>query len=349
MARFKVVTPAGISFGVPGVGYEAEMEALGPIGAEIVEVPAGTEEAFIEAARDADALYAKARRISKRIIDGLPARCRVIALGTVGVDSVDVAAATARGIPVTNVPDTFIEEVADHALMLVLATYRRVLVMDRYVRAGRWAEGRPLLSRFPRLYGQTLGLIAFGHVARAVAARARPFGLRTIAYDPYVDETVLIREGVEPVGLTELCRRADIVSMHAPATPDAHHLLTAEHFRLMKPEALLVNTGRGPTVDEAALIKALQEGWIAGAGLDVLEQEPPDPSNPLLRMDNVVLTPHVASASSRMDPERRRRVGHEIALVLTGRWPMSCVNPSVLPGAELRRWQPFSMERGPGA
>ncbi len=211
MARFRVVTPAGISFGVPGVGYESEMEALGPIGAEIVEIPAGTDEAFVEAAGEADALYGKARRITKWIVDGLPARCKVIALGTVGVDSVDVAAATARGIPVTNVPDTFIEEVAEHALVLMLGSYRRLLTMDRYVREGRWAEGRPLLSQFPRLYGQTLGLIAFGHVARAVAARARGFGVRLLAYDPYVDGTVLVREGVEPGGLTELIQRSELM------------------------------------------------------------------------------------------------------------------------------------------
>lgn len=348
MAQFKVVTQVGPSLGMPGVSYEGEMEALGPIGAEIVEVSAASEDEFIRGARNADALYAKGGRITKRIIDTLE-RCKVIALGTVGVDSVDVAAATARGIPVTNVPDTFIEEVADHALMLILATYRRLTMMDRFVREGRWAEGRPLLSRFPRLWGQTLGLIAFGHVARAVAVRARAFGMRLSAYDPYVEETVMTGYGVEPLGLTELLRRSDIVSMHAPATPDAHHLLTEDHFRSMKPDALFINTGRGPTVDEAALIKALQEGWIAGAGLDVLEQEPAAPTNPLLRMDNVILTPHVASASARMDPERRRRVGREIALALGGRWPMSCVNPSVLEGTGLVRWQPYSMERGPGA
>ena len=348
MARFKVVTPVGILFAGARAGYEGEMEALAPIGAEIVEVGAASEDDFVQAARDADALYAKGRRITKRIIDGLE-RCKVISLGTVGVDSVDVAAATARGIPVTNVPDTFIEEVADHTLMLILATYRRLTTMDRFVREGRWAEGRPLLSRFPRLWGQTLGLIAFGHVARAVAVRAQAFGLRLVAHDPYVEETVMTRHGVEPLGLTELLRRSDIVSMHAPSTADAHHLLGEDHFRAMKPEALFINTGRGPTVDEAALVKALQEGWIAGAGLDVLEQEPAVPTNPLLHMENVILTPHVASASARMDPERRRRAGREIALVLSGRWPMSCVNPSVLEGTGLRRWQPYSMERGPGA
>ena len=347
MAKFKVVTPSGASFTVPGGGYKLEMEALAPLDVDIVEIAGKTDDDFVKDARDADALYAKGRRISKRIIDGLD-RCKVIALGSVGVDSVDVAAATARGILVTNVPDTFIEEVADHAMMLILATFRRLTTMDRMVRDGRWREGRPLLSRFPRLMGQTLGFVAFGHVARAVAVRARAFGLRLIAYDPYIEELVITGHGVEPVGLTELLQRSDIVSMHAPATADAHHLLTEHHFRLMKPEAIFVNTGRGPTVDEPALIRALTEGWIAAAGLDVLEQEPPKPDNPLLRMDNVILTPHVASASARMDPERRRRVGQEIALVLSGRWPRSCVNPSVLDKTGLVRWQPYSMERGPG-
>ena len=348
MAKFKVVTPAGLSFTMAGGGYELEMEALGPLGVEIVEIPAGTEDEFVKAARDADVLYAKGRRITKRIIDGLE-KCKVIALGSVGVDSVDVVAATARGIPVTNIPDTFIEEVADHAMMLILATFRRLVVQDRLVREGRWKEGRPMLLQLPRLMGQTLGFIAFGHVARAVAMRARAFGVRMLAYDPYVEELVMSPYGVEPASLTELLKRSDIVSMHAPSTPDAHHMLTEEHFRLMKPEALFINTGRGPTVDEPALVKALQEGWIAGAGLDVLEEEPPAPTNPLLRMDNVTLTAHVASASARFDPARRRRVGQEIALVLSGRWPRSCANPSVLERTKLMRWQPYSMERGPGA
>ena len=348
MAKFKVVTPAGGFLGATTPGYDFEMEALRPLEADIVEVAAENEDAFLAAARDADALYAKARRTTKRIIDGLE-RCKVIALGSVGVDLVDVAAATARGIPVANVPDTFIEEVADHAMTLILATYRRVITMDRFVRDGRWPEGRPFLYRFPRLMGQTLGFIAFGHVARAVAVRARPFGVRMLAYDPYVEELVMSQYGVEPVSLDELLRRSDIVSMHAPATRDAHHMLGEQQFRLMKREALFINTGRGATVDEPALIKALQEGWIAAAGLDVLEQEPVAPGNPLLRMENVVLTPHVASASDRFDPARRRRVGQEIALVLSGRWPMSCVNPAVLEKTGLVRWQPYSMERGPGA
>src|SRR6266446_1792591 len=303
VAKFKVVTPAGIGYGA--AGYALEMEALAPLGAEIVEIEAKTDDDFVKAARDADALYAKGRHITRPIVDGLE-RCRVIALGSVGVDSVDVAAATARGIPVTNVPDTFIEEVADHAMTLILATYRRVTTMDRMVREGRWAEGRPMLSQFPRLMGQTLGLIAFGHVARGVATRAKPFGLRVIAFDPFVEELTMSRYGVEPVSLPELLAQADIVSMHAPSTPSAQHMLREEHFRAMKRTALFVNTGRGPTVDEPALIKALQEGWIAGAGLDVLEEEPVTPSNPLLKMDNVTLPPYVASASARFHPLQLR-------------------------------------------
>ena len=348
MAKFKVVTPAGVTYAGPGAAYDYEMEALTPIGAEMVEVAAKSDDEFVAAARDADALYAKGRPITKRIIDGLE-RCKVITLGSVGVDSVDVAAATAKGIPVTNVPDTFIEEVADHAMMLILATFRRLVVQDRMVREGRWKEGRPQLLQIPRLMGQTLGLIAFGHVARAVAMRAKPFGLRILAYDPYIEELVMSPYGVEPASLTQVLQQSDIISMHAPATPDAYHLLKEEHFRLMKPTALFINTGRGPTVDEPALIKALEQGWIAGAGLDVLEQEPPVSVNPLMKMENVILTAHVASASARFDPARRRRVGQELALVLNGQWPRSCVNPSVLERGNLRRWQPYSMERGPNS
>src|SRR5213593_2822621 len=166
VARFKIVTQhaATASFGVSGGGYKLEMEALGALDAEIVEVTAPSEDEFIAAARYADALIAKGRPMTRRIIESLQ-RCKVIALGSVGADSVDVAAATARGIPVTNVPDTFIEEVADHAMMLILATFRRLVAQDRLVREGRWKEGRPVLYQYPRLMGQTLGFVAFGHVA----------------------------------------------------------------------------------------------------------------------------------------------------------------------------------------
>ncbi len=347
MSKFKVVTPKGASFTVAGGGYAYEMEALAPIGAEIVEAP-NDEAAFIAAARQADAIYAKGIPITKTIIDALES-CKAITLGSVGVDSVDVKAATARGIPVTNVPDTFIEEVADHAMMLLLAGFRRLVEQDKMVREGRWAEGRPALSKIPRLMGQTLGFVSFGRVARAVAKRAAPFGLRMLAYDPFIQETLMSEHGVVPATLSEVLSQSDFVSMHAPARPELQHMLTEEHFRQMKRGATFINTGRGATVHEEGLIKALQEGWIAHAALDVLETEPPSHNNPLLRMDNVTLTAHVASASARFDAARKRRVGHELALVLQGLWPVSCVNPSVLQNTALKRWQPVGMDRGPNS
>lgn len=342
MTRFKIVTT-----GPGGTDHSLEMEALSAIGAEIVEVSGGDDE-LAKAVADADAIYAKGRpRITAKVIEA-GRKLKVVSLGSVGVDSVDVDAATKLGVPVTNCPDTFIEEVADHAMTLILGSWRRLVVQDQMVRKGEWTKARPMLYQYPRLRGMTLGFVAFGHVARAVAQRAAPFGFRMIAYDPYIEELVMSEYGVEPVGLDELMQRSDIVSMHAPGTKDAHHLLKEKHFRQMKKTSLFVNTGRGSTVDEAALIKALQEGWIAGAGLDVLETEPVGHNNPLLGMDNVTLTAHVASASDRFDKARRRRVGAELSLVLSGKWPRACVNPTVLEKSSLVRWQPFSMERGPG-
>jgi D-3-phosphoglycerate dehydrogenase len=346
MAKFKIATHAGASFTVAG-GYDYEREPLAGLDVEIVETPAN-EKDFLEVARDADAIYAKGMKITKEMIDALQ-KCRAIVLGSVGVDSVDVAAATARGIPVTNCPDTFIEEVADHAMALLLAGFRRVVEQDRMVREGRWREGRPALLQIPRLMGQTLGFIAFGHVARAMARRAKPFGLRMIAYDPFIEELVMPDYDVVPATLEEVLQQSDFVSLHAPATPEAEGMLGEEHFRQMKKTAIFINTGRGATVREEGLIKALQEGWIAHAALDVLATEPPGNNNPLLAMPNVTLSAHVASASARFDPARKRHVGRELALVLSGRWPMSCVNPAVLMRSELRRWQPVSMTRGPNS
>src|SRR5271163_2757485 len=268
MSKFRIVTPKGASFTVAGAGYAFEKEALDPIGAEIIEAPANEAE-FIAAARTADAIYAKGMPITKAVIDALE-NCKVISLGSVGVDSVDVKAATARGIP-----DTFIEEVADHAMMLLLAGFRRLIEQDKMVREGRWSEGRPALLKIPRLMGQTLGFISFGRVARAVAKRAAPFGLRMMAYDPFIQETLMYDHGVMPATLSEVLSQSDFVSMHAPARPEVHHMLGEKHFRQMKPSAIFINTGRGATVNEEALIKALQEGWIAHAALDVLEKEPP--------------------------------------------------------------------------
>src|ERR1700751_3301047 len=223
MPKFRVVTPKGASATGAGSGYDYEKEALDPIGAEIVEAPANEAE-FIAAAKNADAIYARGTPISKTIIDALE-NCKVITLGSVGVDSVDVKAATARGIPVTNVPDTFIEEVADHAMTLLLRGFRRLVEQDKMVREGRWKEGRPALLKIPRLMGQTLGFVSFGHVARAVAKRAKPFGLRILAYDPFIQETLMSDHGVLPATLSEVLSQSDFVSMHAPARPEVQLML----------------------------------------------------------------------------------------------------------------------------
>jgi D-3-phosphoglycerate dehydrogenase len=343
----RILTPKGASFTTAGGGYALELEALERLGAEIVECEA-TEAAFIAAAPDADAVYAKGMKFSAAMIGAL-SKAKLIACATVGVDYVDVPAATAKGIPVTNCPDTFIEEVADHAMMLLLATHRRAIEQDRMVREGRWGEGRPQLLQIPRLMGSTLGFVAFGRVARLTAMRAKAFGLRMIAYDPYIDELTMSALGVVPASLDEVLSQSDFVSMHAPDTAETRKMLTTKHFARMKKTAIFINTGRGPTVDEAALVEALQSGRIAGAGLDVFEVEPLPKTSPLIGMPHVILSPHNASASARFDEARKRRAGQELALVLSGRWPMSCVNPTVLPDSGLRRWQPYAMERGPNS
>ena len=328
------------------VRYALELEALDAI-AEIVEVDASTEEAFIAGAWDADALLTSwGITISRNIIESLE-KCVVIGVGSVGVDMVDVDAATENGIVVTNTPDIFIEEVADHAMSLLLACYRQLKVQDKIAREGRWYEGRPLLNDTPRLIGQTLGVLAYGNVAEATVRRAKAFGLNIIAHDPYITEIKMTRDGVEPVSFNELLERSDYLSLHCLLNNETRHIMNSQAFSRMKSTAHLINTCRGGVVDEQALIIALQQGELAGAGLDVLEHEPPAIDNPLFAMDNVIITPHSASATARMRPETRRRAAKEIALALRGKWPMSPVNPTVMPKVALERWQPFPMERGP--
>jgi len=326
--------------------YSYELETLEPI-AEMIEIQTEEEEKFIEAAKDTDALITSwGFPITRNIIQNLK-KLVVIGVGSVGVDMVDVAAATEHGVVVTNTPDIYMEEVADHAMMLLLASARRLKEQDLMVREGNWFQGRPQLNQIPRLWGQTLGLLSFGNVARAVARRAQAFGFQIMAYDPYISELKIISEGVEPVSFEELLERADYLSVHSPLNQETRGILSTAQFEKMKDTAVVVSTCRGAVIDEIALIEALQEGQIAAAGLDVLAQEPPSPENPLFQMRNVILTPHVAAQSNRMRREARRRVGREVSLVLSGRWPMSCVNPTVLPKIALERWQPYSMDRGP--
>lgn len=326
--------------------YALELEALAPV-ADIVEVASPNADAFVEGAADCDAVITSwGIRLDEAIVSRLE-KCVVIGLGSVGVDMVDVAAATRAGIVVTNTPDVFIEEVADHALMLLLASIRRTKEQNIFAAEGEWHKGRPQLNHVPRLMGRTLGLLSFGNVARCTAARAKAFGLRVIAYDPYVSELTIGEHGVEPVPWGELLERSDYISVHSPDNEETRHSLNAAAFAQMKDGVVIVNTARGPIIHEADLIEALRSGKVQSAGLDVLEQEPPAPDNPLLTMPNVIVTPHVASASTRMRPTARRRVGREVALVLRGKWPMSCVNPTVLPKTPLERWQPYPMNRGP--
>lgn len=342
MPNFRIVTPIA-----PGVEdpFTEEHAALAGSGAELVIVPAAD---FPAAARTADALYPRFIPVDADLIATLT-RCRHIACEGVGVDRVAVAAATAAGIAVTNVPHVFIEEVAEHAMALMLAAHRQVIEQDRLVREGRWSEGRPVLLRIPRIMGQTLGFIGFGHIPRAVALRARAFGLTMLAFDPFIEELVMPPYGVIPSTLEEVLRQSDFISMHLPGSAAATHKLTDRHFAQMKSSAIFINTGRGGTVDEPALIRALQEGRLAHAALDVLETEPPGHNNPLLSMRNVTLSGHTASASARSDDARRRHAARELALVAQGRWPTSCVNPAVLEKTDLLRWQPISMTRGPNS
>ena len=316
----------------PRAGYEFayEREALDPIGAEVVPVFARDERTYAEALSDMDAVIGGLHvGVTAEVIAALR-RCKVIASPGVGVDRIDVEAATAAGIPVTNVPDVFTEEVADQAILLLLAANRKLLYCHEMATSGRWEQAFGGLGSMPRVCGSTLGLVAFGRIARAVARRARGFGMRVLAYDPLVGPEVMAEHGVESRPLEALLAEADFVSAHAPHGAGTHHLLGEAQFRLMKPSAIFVNTGRGKVVDEPGLIRALEEGWIAGAGLDVLEEEPPAPDNPLLRMPNVVVTPHMASYSNESNVERRRRVGQEVAAVLSGRRPLNVVNPEVL-------------------
>ena len=272
----------------------------------------------------------------------------MIGVGSVGVDMVDVEAATAAGIVVTNVPDVFIEEVADHAMMLLLDVARRTADDGADGARRRVVPGASDPPPHPapaRPDARPLRV----RQRRALHRKARP-GVRPAGASPTTPTSASWRSprpASSRSGFDELLERSDYLSVHAPHNEETEHAIDAAACARMKPTAVVINTARGPIIDEAALIEALQNGDIAGAGLDVLEQEPPSNNNPLLTMENVVVTPHVASATTRMRPETRRRVGREVALVLRGRWPMSCVNPTVLPRVALERWQPYPMNRGP--
>jgi D-3-phosphoglycerate dehydrogenase len=329
---FKVVA-TGYLGGPVETGYEDE--GLKVIGTAVTVVDAKTEDEYIEQVKDADALLTGRWALNARVIGALN-KCKVISSGGVGVDRIDLDAATARGIVVTNVPDVFIEEVAVQAFMLLLCLAKKTIPLDRAVRENRWREARHYMAPMPRVVGDTLGIVAFGNIPKLVARKAKGFDMKVIAWDPYVKDEVFEQHGVERVtDLVELFRRADFISSHLPLNVGTKGILNYQCFSAMKPTGYFINTGRGPTHNEADLIRALNEKKLAGAGLDVMEIEPTLPDNPLHKMDNVVLMPHSASVSDWSDIERRRRVGQEVAAVLQGRMPRNVVNKEVLPKVNL--------------
>jgi D-3-phosphoglycerate dehydrogenase len=228
---------------------------------------------------------------------------------------------------IAHVPDFCYDEVADSAWTLILAVARKLFEADRRVRSGEWVPSA--LLPVHSLRGRTLGLVAFGHIARKVAERGRAFGVRLIAYDPYVDQSAMAAEGVENVSLDELLGRSDVISLHSPLTPETRGLINAAAFARMKPGAILVNTSRGPVVDEPALIDALRSGRLGGAGLDVLATEPPARDNPLFTMQNVVLTPHSSSTTVEALDDLTRKVNMQIVQILRGEWPTYLANRAV--------------------
>jgi D-3-phosphoglycerate dehydrogenase len=302
-------------------------QVLAQVGAELVVAERPEPAAVAELARDAEAVMVTYMPITAELIRQLP-RCRIIARFGIGVDNVDVAAATQAGIVVTNVPDYCIDEVSDHALALLLALARRLLPADRAVRAGVWSVSA--LTPIHRLRGRVLGLVGFGKIARALARKAQALGLEVLAYDPYLPPEAIEAQGARPVGFQELLERSDFISIHAPLTPETRHLFNEEAFGKIKPGAFLINTARGPIVDERALLRALESGRLAGAALDVLEQEPPPADAPLLRREDVLITPHIAFYSEESLVELQTKAAEEVVRVLQGQVPRNPVNPEVL-------------------
>jgi len=299
---------------------------LAAIGADLQLAPQATPEAILKIAVGADALLVTYAKITADMIAQMK-RCRIISRFGIGVDNVDLAAATSARIVVTKVPDYCIDEVSDHALALLLAAARKITLSNAQVHAGRWEM--PAVVPIHRLRGAVLGLAGFGRIPQLVAPKAKAFGLNVIACDPFVPRDVFAREGVESVDFAQLLKRSDYISIHTPLMPETRGLFNADAFRQMKPTAYLINTARGPIVDEAALADALDGGRLAGAALDVMPQEPPVGS-PLLGRENVIITPHTSFYSEESLLELQRKAAEEVVAVLTGKPPRNPVNPEAL-------------------
>jgi len=284
----------------------------------------------IEAIKGVDLILTNAVPMPRQVVEEIDAAAAIVSMGH-GFDRIDHNAATDQGVMVVNTAGFVTEEVANHAIMLILACAKKLTVVHELVRAGRWEAGTNLrLGSMPPIDGQVLGLVGLGIIGRATALRARVFGMEVLTYDPYVAPWFAKEVRVEVVHtLNEVASRSDYVSMHTPLNDETSKLVGEAFFRAMKPTAYFINTSRGGTVDERALVRALQNSEIAGAGLDVFEQEPTPHDNPLLSLDNVIVSPHSAGSSDLSLSKGKLIQGQEAARVLRGTWPMSLVNPKV--------------------
>ncbi|MBI4561680.1 MAG: C-terminal binding protein [Candidatus Rokubacteria bacterium] len=306
--------------------FSAELEELASIGAELRIANCRTEEEVAEVCQNADALLVTYVKVGRKALEAMP-RVRVVVRTGVGYDSLDLAAGTERKVMMANVPDYCITEVADHTMALLLAWWRRIGELDHQVRARGW--GLPLQPVY-RLEGKTLGILGLGRMGQAVAARARGFGLRLVGFDPYLPKEVFATLGIEAHNLEDLCRAADIVTLHSPLTPETRGIICERTLRLMKPTAVVVNTSRGGLVATGDLVRAIREGWIAGAALDVIEGEPLPMDHPIRSLPRVLLSPHTAWYSEEAESELRRRAARVVVQALRGERPVCLLNPEVL-------------------
>ena len=297
-----------------------------------------SEGEVMEAVKGADLIIDMGPAMPRRVIEEIDKAQAIVSAGH-GFDRIDHNAATDKAVMLANTAGAMTEEVSDHSIMLVLACARKLTILDRLTRDGRWRpDVRSHILPMSALEGQTLGLAGFGNIAQATARKARVFGMELIAYDPYIEPWTAKDNRVRLVGeLEELARDSDFVSLHMPLNDETRKIIGESFFKAMKPTAYLINTCRGPVVDERALIKALQDGEIAGAGLDVFEQEPTTADNPLLKLENVIATPHSAYASDAAAAGSMTQAGQETARILKGMWPMSLVNPEVQAKIPARR------------
>ena len=312
---------------------EPEQQVLAEIGAEVILAESGTGEPIDRLVSQVDGILTDQYPITGDLINAAE-RCKAIARYGVGFEKVDLDAATASGIVVTNVPAYCIDEVTDHAMALLLACARKIPTFDRGVKGGNW--DRNIGPPMRRIRGKTLGIIGFGRIGRLIVSKAKAFGLEVIVFDEYISQTVVEGEGATQVALPELLARSDFITIHAPLTTETHGLLGEQEFQQMKSTAYVINSARGGIINTVALHKVLAEAWIAGAALDVLPEEPPNPDEPLLELDNIILTPHVAFLSEESGYDLQVAAATELARVLAGQMPESVVNPSVLESHALR-------------